>query len=502
MALSKTITANGSHGHHKFTLKVNEDRTELSSSFLSFTFTLSPTNPYSQYDWYGWGSRISYSITIGDNPYTGTIPNYNGTSTVTLKSGSNIQIEHESDGTKTINILFTVTDTTGQTYTPGNASASDTFTLSVLHTPPEINNITIEEINSTLINLQIPNNTIVQFLSQKRFTISTSMHDEATLSQFNIYHNNVLIGTSSTNQLSIDFSNVSELLTTQSSNIDYVGLMIVIVDSLGGNATQLINYPVIKYTRPTIENTSSNIKRKTGSGTVLTDNKANLNFVGTGYKTNDTIGNNNLIYVEYKVWNTTEPQSYTQVTPTISNNNVSITNYEISNIIYTSVYNYKIRIRDIYGNIAEKRDIIPTGKYVWAEYNDHVDFLRATVGHKDVLNTDHYEIDSNANGSWLRIENIVMCWYTYTFNTAVATQWGNVYNSGDIALPDFPIEFDEVPSVFKTLDNNGYLAGIMNGNQNPATETNPGKIQLIRGTPAAAQDYIIHVFAIGKWKEN
>ena len=312
MALEKTITANGSRGHHKFTLKVVEDRTDTNNSYLSFTFRLSPV--VRNYDWSGWGSRISYTINIGGNTYTGTIPSYNGTSTVTLKSGNNIQIVHNSDGTKTINISFSVNDGAGQSYTPGNASTSDTFTLSVLHTPPTINSVSLTENNSILVNYGVANNVIVQYLSRKTFTISASFYDSASISNVSIYYNNVLIGTSSSSSVTINFNNVGELLTTQ----NIVELMIQVTDSLGGKTSQMFNYSVIKYIKPTAEKTSTTIKRKTGSGTVLTDNKANLNFVGVAYKQNDVIGNHNTPVVEYKIWNTSEPSSYTSVTSTIS----------------------------------------------------------------------------------------------------------------------------------------------------------------------------------------
>ena len=165
MALEKTITANGSHGKHRFTLNVKESSTNYSSSFIDYIFTISPIQ--TGWRWSGWGSNISYEIVFkyrqqGDEEdtilkFTGTIPSYNGSSTINLKTGSNIEIPHDSDGTRTINISFKVTDTangknsSGQYYTPGNASANDNFILSVLHTPPTINNLAIQEINSNLI---------------------------------------------------------------------------------------------------------------------------------------------------------------------------------------------------------------------------------------------------------------------------------------------------------------------------------------------------------------
>ena len=391
MALNKTITANGSRNHHRFTLSVNEDSTQGNSSLISFTFILSPI--IQGYDWYGWGGSISYSITIGDNTYSGTIPSYDGRSTIVLNSASNIEIPHNADGTKTIAVAFSVSDGAGQSYTCGNASASDTFTLSVLHKAPLITNVALQEMNNQLTALSVANDLIIQYLSVKKFTITATLFDSATLSSCSVYYNNALIGTANSNQVTVDFSNVSELILANNK----VGLQIQVVDSKGGISSQNYNYNVIKYTRPTIENTSSTIKRKTGGGTNLTDNKANLNFVGTCYKVNDIIGNANTQQVQYKVWNNTEP-SYTNVASTASGNNITVTNYEISNVLYTSTYNYKIKIYDTFGNYAEKSGTIPTGKSIWSEYKDRVNFDRATVKNKDVEIKWQYADDvSSAN---------------------------------------------------------------------------------------------------------
>ena len=372
MALNKTITANGSRNHHRFTLSVNEDSTQGNSSLISFTFTISPI--VQGYDWYNWGGRISYSVTIGNNTYSGTIPSYDGRSTVVLNSASNIEIPHNADGTKTINVAFSVSDGAGQSYTCGNASANDTFTLSVLHKAPVISNVAIAETNLQLTGLSVANDLIIQFLSKKQFTITATLYDSATVSSCSVYYNNALIGTANSNVVTVDFSNVSELILANNK----VGLQIQVADSKGGISSQNYNYNVIKYTRPTIENTSSTIKRKTGGGTNLTDNKANLNFVGTCYKVNDIIGNANTQQVQYKVWNNTEP-SYTNVASTASGNNVTVSNYEISNVLYTSVYSYKIKIVDTFGNYDEKTGTIPTGQVVWSEYKDHVNFRKITV---------------------------------------------------------------------------------------------------------------------------
>ena len=131
MALTKTLAANGAKGHHKFTLTVTEKSTSTSNntSSVSFSFVISPVK--NGWNWYDWGTNISYTVTINGSKYTGSIPAYDGYSTVTLKSSS-LSVKHSSDGSKTINISFSVTDGAGQSYTCGKASASGKMALTTI----------------------------------------------------------------------------------------------------------------------------------------------------------------------------------------------------------------------------------------------------------------------------------------------------------------------------------------------------------------------------------
>lgn len=271
-------------------------------------------------------------------------------------------------------------------FSPKTAKASGTLSLTPLHTPPTINSVSITETNQQMINLGVSDDTIVQFLSQKTFTIDTTPYDDATVTNYSVYHNNVLIGTSATNEVNVNFNNVSELID---SGTGYVGLTIAITDNLDGYTTKIFNYPVIKYTRPSIEATSTTIKRKTGwseeqqKNIVLTDDIAVLNFVGTCYKGNDVIGNANVPKVSYKIWNTTEPEYIEVTTPNTAN--IAIENYEISDISYTSVYQYKIQVSDNFNATEDNTKKVPTGQSVWSEYKDRVDFLKLTIKNEDIL---------------------------------------------------------------------------------------------------------------------
>ena len=127
----KELQAVGSNGHHKFTLKVYENSTSVSEnkSQISFAFELTH-NGETGWD-FSWWSGMSYTIKIANKTYTGPIREYDGYSTITLSSDT-FDVEHNNDGSKTINISFSVTDTTGQSYNTGNASASGSMVLTAI----------------------------------------------------------------------------------------------------------------------------------------------------------------------------------------------------------------------------------------------------------------------------------------------------------------------------------------------------------------------------------
>ncbi len=145
-----SISANGSRGHHKFTLTVTENSTSTANntSSVGFSFVLSPVQ--TSWNWEQWGANITYTVTINGTQYTGSIANYDGYSSVTLKSGT-LSVAHNTDGTKSISYSFSVTDTSGQTYTCGNASASGTLTLTNIPRYAKITSFTVSQRDETSV---------------------------------------------------------------------------------------------------------------------------------------------------------------------------------------------------------------------------------------------------------------------------------------------------------------------------------------------------------------
>ena len=143
-----SISANGSNGHHKFTLTVTENSTSTANntSSIGFSFVLSPVQ--TTWNWELWGANITYVVTVNGNQYTGSIANYDGYSSVTLKSGT-LTVGHNTDGSKSISYSFSVTDTSGQTYTCGNASASGSMALTSIPRYLSITSLSVTSITET-----------------------------------------------------------------------------------------------------------------------------------------------------------------------------------------------------------------------------------------------------------------------------------------------------------------------------------------------------------------
>lgn len=127
---TKTIEQNGSKGWQKFSLFITENSTNVTTnkSSITYSFQISPVR-YSAWD--GWGSLISYSISVAGHTKTGTIPSYNGTTTITLATDT-FEVEHNTDGNKEIGFSFSVEDNTGASYACGNAYREGTMALTYI----------------------------------------------------------------------------------------------------------------------------------------------------------------------------------------------------------------------------------------------------------------------------------------------------------------------------------------------------------------------------------
>lgn len=190
-----SISANGSKGHHKFTLTVTETSTSVSynTSTISFRFQIDPIKiPSSAENAWDWdkftnpSNTISYKVVINGTTYSGTIPGYNGMGTLTLKSGTQT-VSHNTDGTKTLSFSFVVTDATTVNFTSGDASADGTLALTPLATEKPstgaapIINPCVEDINDETIELTGNSSRLIRYHSSAYATMDVTPQDGATI---------------------------------------------------------------------------------------------------------------------------------------------------------------------------------------------------------------------------------------------------------------------------------------------------------------------------------
>ncbi len=177
-----TIQANGSKGHHQFILNITESGTSVANntSTVSFIFVLNPITAG-----YSWSNgTVSYTVSVNGTKHTGTIPSYDGASTLTVKSGT-MTIPHNTDGTKVLSYYFTVTDTTGASNTCGNANASGSTNLTTLERPASgsapIITASVVDTNSTTINLTGSSSTLIKYHSNARATMTATAQGGAAI---------------------------------------------------------------------------------------------------------------------------------------------------------------------------------------------------------------------------------------------------------------------------------------------------------------------------------
>ena len=232
-----SISANGSKGHHKFTLTVTETSTSVSNntSTISYSFKLSPITK--RYDW-DWKTRtISYTIKINGASYTGTIPKYDGSSTVTLKSGTQT-VSHNADGTKTIEFSFDVRDEIGETYTSGNASASGSMDLTPLAKPVSgaapIINAYVEDINDKTFGLTGNIKKLIKYHSTAYATMDVSPQGGASINESLCIIRNGSKTNNASNPYAYTFNNVESNVFTFSAEDDrgYIGTATVTADMI------------------------------------------------------------------------------------------------------------------------------------------------------------------------------------------------------------------------------------------------------------------------------
>ena len=398
------------------------------------------------------GRSWTGKVKVGDN----TTHNFNGFSTEKSISNSYVLfatytdvVDYEGSADKTINISGQVKGPSGTSLSSNVSSGNADVALPTLHKSPEVIISSVQELNTSL---GVSNDTFVQYLSRKRFTLQGVVYDDVSISNYSVSNGTNTI-TSQSNTIDFDFRNIDLFVET-----NVLPIKANIKDSYNSVGSTTKNYSnYILYQKPTIEPTSTTTKRNGQTSGRCLLNVAGNYWVGQiGNVTNNPV-------VKYRYWEkgTTEPSTWNTIPSSnvsLSNGRIIVTNYEIgtndttqSNYFdYQKAYNIRVQIEDNYYSDNTLKGIT-VGEAVWSEYKDRVDFIRATIKGEDI---SVIETGSNSNGKYIKFSNgLLICTNTIEDNYVITTSWGSLYEpslNSTAGSTTFPIPFVSKPNLTAT----------------------------------------------------
>lgn len=434
---------------------LNEQKSSVGSPYVFYTVKVEPSNrttnevdlyievtSHLQYSSSSLGTGSAYGI-YGYLEVNGsekqltlkpTNESWSGTTNHTVSSTFKIS-GLEPTATSIPDVKFRAIRSNFSTKNAGYLSpvSCDNITIPQGHTLPIVAITSIQELNT---QINVPNTTFVQYLSQKRFTLSATAYEGATITGYQVVNGNNS-ASSITNVVDLDIEQLN-IIT------NLVPVDVYVSDSFNTTGKLTQNYAnYILYERPTI-NPTATITKRDGQ----TSGKVKLSFTGTFY--NGDIGENtNTPVVKYRYWekDTEEPTSWETIpntSYTISNNNITITDYQIGSTIitdpnyfdYQKAYSIRIQINDNYYATNTLKGIT-VGEALWSEYKDRVDFKSLSIKGKNIMAQNILWEDDEGyymfGGQTINLSEkvseqkngIVLVWQGYTPGSGVQGYWMN-----------------------------------------------------------------------------
>ena len=400
---------------------LNEKKSDGGSPYIFYTIDASVSNRKVN------SIDVSYTVTShlqysSSSLNTGTLTSYitlNGTEyALTLKTSSQHwsgTTRHTSSNKVTVtglsssqtalsNIKFRVTRESGGTSGRLGSTSCSNLTIPIGHIAPTNVSYTIEETNQKLINAQLPETIWVKNLSQKKITLSYTLHDNATVKYYGYADTYKMYGQKS-NPFVTNPSNINK--DNKTNKVTVYGY---IEDSLGAiGKSNSTRYDFIEYIVTSLNESTTRVNR---NGQL--SGRAKLNIKGSFF--NGIIGTINQSgnykpTIKYKYWklNDQEPETFDNIISadniTISNNTFAVNDLEIGSSDETATnhfnpdyaYRVKIYVEDNFTSYTSQEKPIPVGEATWTEYKDRVDFKKITKQGLEIL--AQKVLYENASGS-------------------------------------------------------------------------------------------------------
>lgn len=272
------------------------------------------------------------------------------------------------------------------------------------------------------------------------------------------------------------------------------------IDSRGRSNTARTTFDVQAYSPPYIS--SFKAERQGGiSATVDVDAKGGWSNLG---------GSNNLTV---KIQRRVTGGSYTNATDDSTKTGGSFSeSFPTTGNNVSSSYQYKLRISDTFGNVAESVVLVGTAKVLFDKHQDKgigIGKLHER-GELDVAGEAYFEgelflnnvpiVDegNNENGEWVKFYDGTMICRGYVNKTLTVNQaWGSLYYA-NVGKLTFPVAFSAVPYV-EPINSSAHAVFIAT-TANNTSRTQTGDIDIYRPTTSNSASYSIGFVAIGRWK--
>ena len=154
----------------------------------------------------------------------------------------------------------------------------------------------------------------------------------------------------------------------------------------------------------------------------------------------------------------------------------------------------------ITNNISNSKTTGTTNTYSCDYINNNIDNLNNTIG-------TIVESGSNENGNWIKYnDGTMICTATKLFeNVSVTNSWGNLYETQELSLGNFPQQFISTPTgincIMITNSNSsekgsaGFIEYIVQ-----TSNTSWGKTAIAKAVSSPSVNIGLSLIAIGKWK--
>ena len=421
---------------------------------------------------------------------------------VTLSSAQRTTLLNWMASMKSFTGTFAVSSFSDSTQIGSTSSKTAMVQTTAANSSPTISGFTYADSYTTTKNLTGNDQLFVQNYSTLKVTPGTATaKNGASISNY----------TASCNGLSASNSTGSAITVGKIAKSGSVTVTLTVTDSRGYTASVSKTITVIPYSKPKV---SSVTLRRTND----IEEEMQLKFSGSisAVSVNGT-QKNSVVYVRYRYKKTSESSysSYTSIYSgtTKSGTSFSYSNLELCSLDANSSYDFHLQIQDKLYSLSslDLYFTVPQGTPLIALRKKKVGINtpepQATLDVAGDMRVDgspleDFVIQQGTSGIWNYRKwksGTAECWGQYSFTTAISTAWGVLYESGAIALPNFPFTFAEIPHVHISTENSNYAMFVERGSSSSwSTTTNPGKIFAVRPNTVPSATYKISIYAIGK----